>query len=316
MKQAPIIDIRRSVPQSWEEALESFLLWKSSEGAAERTLLGHRQAVELFFRRFPTAWSSACRNCLLRHMAQEKLAPATYNMRLKTFRPFFEFCVNEGVFSSSPAEGLKYRRNEPRVVDHSLDDIRKILQIIGRSTFIALRDTCLLLFQLDSGTRPSEALQLRPADVDINARYAVIRATTAKTRKTRTVFFSEHTVAVLKKLVAVRPEEWSADAPIFCTSYGTAWSTHAWSVQLRRYAEKAGLKRFSAYDLRHKHALEYLRNGGDVMTLSAEMGHSSLETTQGYLALASSDIRRVHEKASPVQGLFPEKPKRTRAGKL
>ena len=314
MKKAPIIDIQRSAPQSWEEALERFLLWKCSGGVAERTMLGHRQAVELFFRRFPTAWSSACRNCLLRHMAQEGLAPATYNMRLKTFRPFFEFCVNEGVFSSSPAEGLKYRRNEPRVVDHSMDDIRKMLDSIGQSTFMALRDKSLLLFQLDSGIRPSEALQLRPVDVDIHSRCAVIRSATSKTRKTRSVFFSEHTAAFLQKLVAVRPEEWSGDTPIFCTSYGTAWSTHAWSVQLRRYAEKAGLKRFSAYDLRHKHALEYLRNGGDIMTLSAGMGHSSLETTQGYLALASSDIRRAHEKASPVKGLFPEKKKRM--GKL
>ena len=235
-------------------------------------------------------------------------------MRLKTFRPFFEFCVNEGVFSSSPAEGLKYRRDEPRVVDHSMDDIKKILDSIGQFTFMSLRDTTLLLFQLDSGARPSEALQLRPIDVDTHSRCAVIRAATSKTRKGRSVFFSDHTAAVLQKLVDVRPEEWSADTPIFCTSYGTAWNTHAWSVQLRRYAEKAGLKRFSAYDLRHKHALEYLRNGGDIMTLSAEMGHSSLETTQGYLALASSDIRRVHEKASPVQGLFPEK--RKRAGKL
>ena len=151
VKQAAIIDIHRCAPQSWEEALERFLLWKSSEGAAERTTRGHYQAVDLFFRRFPTAWSSACRDCLLRHMAQEGLSPATYNMRLKTFRPFFEFCVNEGVFSSSPAEGLKYRRDEPRVVDHSMDDIKKILDSIGQFTFMSLRDTTLLLFQLDSG---------------------------------------------------------------------------------------------------------------------------------------------------------------------
>jgi len=314
VKNAAVIDIKRKPPKTWEEALERFLLWKCSQGAAERTIKGHTFAVGLFFRRFPTAWSATCRDCLLRHMAQEGMAPATYNMRLKTFRPFFEFCVNEGAFSSSPAEGLKYRKNEPRVVDHSMKDVRKILDAIGTSTYPTLRDTCLILFQLDTGVRPSEALQLRPADVDLFSRRAVVRAATAKTRKGRNLFFSEHTAAVMKRLLDVRPEEWSADLPIFCTAYGTQWSTHSWSVNLRRHAGKAGLKRFSAYDLRHKHALEYLRNGGDVMTLSAEMGHSSLETTQGYLALASSDIQRVHEKASPVQGLFPEK--RKRAGKL
>lgn len=315
MKRVAIIDIRRKAPKTWENALDGFTLLRRSQGAAERTILDYERSVTLFFRRFPTAWSSTCRDCFLRHMSQE-MSPSTYNIRLKAFRPFFEYCVNEGAFSSSPAEGLKYRRAEPRIVDHSMDDIRKILDAMGAETFATLRDSALLLLQLDSGIRPSEALQLRPSDMNVSDRSAIVRAAIAKTRKGRRVFFSEHTAAVLQKLVDVRPEEWSADAPIFCTAYGTQWSTHAWSVNLRRYAEKAGLKRFSAYDLRHKHALEYLRNGGDIMTLSAGMGHSSLETTQGYLALASSDIRRVHEKASPVQGLFHEKPKRTRAGKL
>lgn len=313
MKRAAIIDIRRSAPKTWEEALEGFILLRRSQGAAERTVLDYERSVTLFFRRFPTAWSSTCRDCFLRHMSQE-MSPATYNIRLKTFRPFFEFCVNEGAFSSSPTEGLKYRRAEPRIVDHSMDDIRKVLQAIGTTTFTALRDTCLLIFQLDTGARPSEALQLRPSDMNVTDGSAIVRAAVSKTRKPRTIFFSEATAGIVKRLLDARPEEWSNDIPAFPTSFGATYSTHAWSVNLRRYAEKAGLKRFSAYDLRHKHALEYLRNGGDVMTLSAGMGHSSIETTQGYIALASSDIQRAHEKASPVKALFPEKKKRM--GKL
>lgn len=310
MKRAAVIDIRRQAPQTWQDGMTRFLSWRKSQGAAERTLSGYKENIILFFKRFPTAWSPACRECLMEHLSQEGISPSTYNVRLKVLRPFFEFCVNEGVFSSSPAEGLKYRRESPRIVDHAMEDIKKILDAIGAETFATLRDSTLLLLQLDTGVRPSEALQLRPSDVDLHTRRAFIRPATSKTRQGRTIFFSESTWSMLKRLVEVRPEEWSNDLPLFCTGYGEPWNTHSWTVQLRRYAEKAGLKRFSAYDLRHQHALEALRNGMNVFELQKGMGHSTLSMTEKYLALSLDDLRKAHEKASPVKALFPEKKKR------
>lgn len=310
MKRAPIIDIRRQPPRTWEEGVERFLSWKKSQGAAKSSLHGYSVVLTAFFKRFPSAWSSTCRECLLQHMAQDGIAPATYNARLKTFRPFFSFCVSEGVFSSSPCEGLKYRKDSPRIVDHPMEDIRKLLDSIGTKTFATLRNSALILFSLDTGARPNEALQLRPSDVDTRTRKAFIRPATAKTRQGRTVYFSEHTAAFLIHLIEVRPEEWDNETPIFCTVFGDRWSSQEWTIALAKYAKKAGLKRFSAYDLRHQHALESLRNGMDVFSLQRGMGHANISMTQRYIALSSDDLRKAHEKASPVQGLFPEKKKR------
>jgi site-specific recombinase XerD len=121
--------------------------------------------------------------------------------------------------------------------------------------------------------------------VDLHSRRAFIRPATSKTRQGRTVFFSESTGGMMNRLLEVRPEEWDNETPVFCTSYGDRWNTHAWTIQLRRYSEKAGLKRFSAYDLRHQHALEALRNGMDVFSLQRGMGHSTLSMTEKYHTL-------------------------------
>ena len=315
MKQAVVIDIRRNVPKTWEDCLTRFLAWRKSQGASQSTLQGYSANITIFFKRFPTAWSSTCRECLLVHLSQDGISTATYNNRLKTFRPFFQFAAREGAFRESPAAEFKYRRGEtPRIVDHPMEDVKKILDVIGTDTFPSLRDTALLLFSIDTGIRPSEALQLRPSDIDAHLRRAVIRAATAKTRTGRNVYFSERTAAMIDRLIQVRPQEWDNAVPVFCTSYGGEWNTHAWTVQLRRYAQKAGLKRFSAYDLRHQYAIEYLRNGGDVFTLQRSMGHSTLAMTEKYLALSDDDVRQAHEKASPVAAMFPA-PKR-RIGKL
>ena len=307
---ARVLNIQRRAPETWEEAEDRFVALRKAQGAAPRTIAGYMENITAFFKRYSTAWSSSCRDCLLAYLSQEGISPATYNVRLKVLHPFFRFCVDEGAFDRNPAEGLKYRRQEPRIVDHPEDHIRKIFDAIGMNTFSRLRDSALFALSIDSGLRPSEALQLRPSDVDIPARRVRIRAATSKTRTSRIVFFSDRTGELLSRLISVRPEEWGDTTPIFCTCEGSTWNTHSWTVQLRRYAEKAGLPRFSSYDLRHQHAIGFLRNGGDVMTLSREMGHATLDMTRQYLNVTESDIRQGHDKASPANVLFPEKVKR------
>ena len=314
MKTVSIANIRQNAPESWEEALSRFVAWRKAQGAAPRTIQGYKENISLFFKRFPLAWSGRCRECLLMFLSQEGISPATYNARLKVLHPFLRFCVFEGAFDRSPAEGLKYRREEARIIDHPISDIKKMISSMREDTFPGLRDRALFLLSFDTGIRPGEALQLRVSDVDCRAGTAIIRPGTSKTRTGRAVFFNPTTAGAIQRVINVRPEEWGKEIPIFCTSYGTPWNSRAWTGQLSRYAKKAGLPRFSAYDIRHQHAIQYLRNGGDAFTLQKGMGHHTMSMTRKYLALSDDDLKRVHEKASPVAAIFQAP--RKRIGKI
>jgi integrase/recombinase XerD len=69
---------------------------------------------------------------------------------------------------------------------------------------------------------------------------------------------------------------------------------------LKRIGERAGVLGVHPHRYRHTFAITYLRNGGDVLTLQALLGHADLKMVKRYAQVAASDCARVHQAASPV----------------
>lgn len=298
-----LVQFRQDSPGSWEEALDNFLLWKRATGVSKRTIFDYTVHVTLFFKRSSSAFDDPAqlKRGFLCHMGQDDIAPATFNNRLKYLRGFFQWCVDEGILLHSPADGLKKRREEPRVVRMDEDTMKRLLALPDRKSFVGLRDYALMLFTLDTGIRPSESLALFREDVNLSSLEVSIKSSVSKTRKERTLFVVPETATAIRKLLASHLKEWFPST-IFCTYEGKKMDTHAWALRLRKYGKLLGM-RLSPYDLRHVHALQFLRNGGNLIALQREMGHSDLTMTKRYLAITDEDVREAHCKASPVGGL-------------
>jgi site-specific recombinase XerD len=76
--------------------------------------------------------------------------------------------------------------------------------------------------------------------------------------------------------------------PLLCVingpTRGRHWSSAAARAELRRTAVHAGVRqRFAPHQLRHAHAVELAREGGPLIVIQRQLGHSNLGITSVYL---------------------------------
>jgi site-specific recombinase XerD len=147
-----------------------------------------------------------------------------------------------------------------------------------------IRDRALLTVIYRAGLRVSEALDLKPSDID--TKRGTVRVNHGKGDKARIVGIGDGALVVLQRWLDVRKELGTAKkgAPLFCTLAGGPMSYSATQAMLKRRAAKAGIEsRVHLHGLRHTRAAEMRESGQDVVTIQKQLGHAHLSTTYTYL---------------------------------
>lgn len=182
----------------------------------------------------------------------------------------------------------------------SLDDFKAMVATCEPKTLTGDRDKALLLFLLDTGVRHQELTDLQVGDVDIYTGQVVVKR--GKGRKGRSVFIGVTTRKALLTYFRHYPER-TDDKPLWITRNKTALTRSGIRQVTRRRARQAGIDEPGLHEFRRAFALNYLRNGGDVLTLQRLLGHSTLAIINKYVALLDEDLRLGIEKHGVVDNL-------------
>ncbi|MGE3138444.1 MAG: tyrosine-type recombinase/integrase [Thermoleophilia bacterium] len=141
------------------------------------------------------------------------------------------------------------------------------------------------------GLRISEALELRPADVNLAA--GTIRVLHGKGDRARTVGIDDGGLRHVERWMAHRTRRGLNGHHRLLTKLdGTPWSPQAAREALYYAARKAGIeKRVHPHGLRHTHAAELSMERVPVATIQRQLGHSNLAVTSRYLDhIAPADV--------------------------
>ena len=162
----------------------------------------------------------------------------------------------------------------------------EILQLLG--CVRNLKHRAILMTCYAAGLRVSEAVRLKPNDID-SARM-VIYVRQGKRRKDRVVPLSKTLLELLRVYYrAVHPRDW-----LFPGRYGQHLSVRVAQHAVKRARRVSGLKRpMTVHTLRHGFATHLLEAGTNLRTLQLLLGHSSLRTTSVYTHVSTRELSSV-----------------------
>jgi len=162
------------------------------------------------------------------------------------------------------------------------DEVSALLAACSLHNTTGIRNRALIMLLYRSGLRISEALALKPADIDLKHHSA--RVLHGKGNKATVRGFHPSADDALARWLDRRAALGLKNGPLFCTLAGTQLSDGYVRDMLKRLAARAGIdKRVHPHGLRHTYADELEKAGLPVSTISKLLGHSSIAVTSRYL---------------------------------
>ena len=238
----------------------------------------------------------------LSFLRDEGLAPPSVARHLIALKMFYRYQRLEERAAHSAVELLSSPalwERIPQVL--SPESVNKLLAAPQPAERFFLRDRALLETLYATGSRASEVVGLKLADVFLESAFCKCRG---KGSKERVVPLGKPALAALQvyleklrpRLVRAMPESpW-----VFVSRGGRALTREMLWRLVKKYARRAGLNpKVSPHTLRHSFATHLLAGGSDLRTVQELLGHASIRTTQHYTHVDRDRLRAIHRQFHP-----------------
>ncbi|TET07092.1 MAG: hypothetical protein E3J83_05505 [Candidatus Atribacteria bacterium] len=169
----------------------------------------------------------------------------------------------------------------------TVEEVKKLIDQPNKNVPTGLRNKAVLSFIWDSGARVSDIINLKPGNINISNREAIIK--NGKYDVDRNLLFSEYTAELLKRYKEARPK----GKYFFCTLKGGKLDRIYLYNMIRRYAKRAGInEKIGLHTLRHSFALKFYKDSNhDLIRLRKILGHRNINTTEIYCYMDNTDIK-------------------------
>lgn len=221
---------------------------------------------------------------LLDYLSTKKsLSERSQSRMLSALRNFYGWMLVEGYMDENPCDKVdmpKLGIYLPSVL--SVEEVAAIIDSVGRTDWIGLRDKAILEVLYGCGLRVSEAVGLRISGLYLDEGFIRI---IGKGNKERLVPLGDMACDAIRNYLDVRPQpaDSESDDILFLNRFGKRFSRVSMFKLVKKQALLAGVnKEISPHTFRHSFATHLVENGADLRVVQEMLGHESITTTEIY----------------------------------
>lgn len=279
---------------TFEEGCNKYLDDCRQRNLREGTINHYKQSYTQFYKYFDpqmcvAEFSKSMYNEYVLYLREVLQNDISINSYLRDLITTLHFLMREGYVESFEMRSIKTDKNP--IETYTDYELQRLLQKpnIKRCRFTEYQSWVMTSFLFSTGVRQRSLINIKIKDIDFDN--AVVHIKVTKNRKPLIVPLNATMVGILKEFMKYRqhksPEDW-----LFCNAYGEQLVKSTCYHMLYEYNKKRGVETTGIHRYRHTLAKQWVLNGGNVVTLSRLLGHSSLDITQNYINLLVSDLSK------------------------
>ena len=222
------------------------------------------------------------------------ISPRSQARMLSGLKSFFKYLVLEGYLEINPCELIEAPRLSRELPDVlSVEEIDSMIAAIPADKEESLRNEAIIETLYGSGLRVSELVDARISRLDLQEKLLLVEG---KGSKQRIVPVSPPAARLIEKwleqrnYLKIKP---AGQDIIFLNRRGNPLTRVMIFYIIKELAAMAGiLKNVSPHTLRHSFATHLLEGGANLRAIQEMLGHESISTTELYIHLDRSRLRR------------------------
>ena len=211
------------------------------------------------------------------------------NSYLRDFITTMHYLMNEGYIQSYKMQAIKVDKSH--IETYNEQELQLLLKKpnIKKCSFIEYQAWVMTNFLFSTAVRQRSLMYIKVKDIDFDNNVVYVNVT--KNRKPLIVPLNQTMVNILRDYLKYRNHK-TDDDYLFCNVFGQQLVKSTCYHMLYEYNKRRGVETTGIHRYRHTFAKQWILSGGNVVSLSQLLGHSSLEITQNYIHLLVSDVAK------------------------
>ena len=288
------LKMKASKSITFEEGCNKYLEYCRQRNLRQGTINHYRQSYVQFFKFFEPSTpieeidEDAYKRYVL-YLRSTLNNDVSINSYLRDFITTMHYLMNEGYIQSYKMQAIKVDKSH--IETYNEQELQLLLKKpnIKKCSFIEYQAWVMTNFLFSTAVRQRSLMYIKVKDIDFDNNVVYVNVT--KNRKPLIVPLNQTMVNILREYLKYRNHK-SDDDYLFCNVFGQQLVKSTCYHMLYEYNKRRGVETTGIHRYRHTFAKQWILSGGNVVSLSQLLGHSTLEITQNYIHLLVSDVAK------------------------